>query len=82
MRFKKLILCYNAIFNKYTTNNSALFFKNSDDLIIHLNNIVNKKVNINNIAETLYLQTEKKYKWSLISNKYEILFHDCLKLLR
>lgn len=82
MRFKKLILCYNVIFNKYTTNNSALFFKNSYDLINHLNNIVNKKVNINNIAETLYLQTEKKYKWSLISNKYEILFHDCLKLLR
>lgn len=79
MRFKKPIICYDVIFNRYTTNNKSLFFKTIDDLIGHLVKINMNKLDVKDIAESLYNEAEKNYKWELVSKKYEILFHDCIK---
>lgn len=68
----KPVIAYDAAFNRATTMNKALYFRNHQDLVSLLKNItpVTLEKNSMNMKEIAM----KKYKWELISEKYASLF--------
>jgi glycosyltransferase involved in cell wall biosynthesis len=70
MHYKIPILCYDNIFNNYTTKDKSFYFKNKDQLLLHLNNLdLNPKLSLK-IANDLYLIAQEFYTWKSISSKY------------
>lgn len=74
MSFPLTIISYASIYNKFTTENKALYFNNS----IELSNIVQniELYNLDNIKNDLKEIAYRRYKWSIISEKYKELFNE------
>jgi glycosyltransferase involved in cell wall biosynthesis len=68
------VVAFNVPFNIVTTENEALFFKNSAELIQILNNIIENKINLNNIRNKMYEIAARRYVWEIVTNKYAKLF--------
>ena len=66
------ILSYGIEYNIQTTENSALYFNSTDELV-HLIQITSKK-ELNTIGSELREIAERRYKWSIISEQYSCLF--------
>jgi glycosyltransferase involved in cell wall biosynthesis len=66
------ILCYDINYNDETTENSALYFKSSLDLINLIKSISQEEIKL--IGNRMYDIARNKYKWSIISNQYMELF--------
>lgn len=66
------IYAYGVNYNIETTSNKADYFNSSQDLIQLLKNQCKKTLEIN--GESMRLVSEKRYKWQLISDKYQYLF--------
>lgn len=65
-------LCYDVSYNRATTENSALFFKNSDELIELVQKTeVSKLKTIGKNLETIAIE---RYSWNHIADKYRKLF--------
>jgi glycosyltransferase involved in cell wall biosynthesis len=66
-------LCFDVNYNIETTENAALYFKSSDDLI----NLIKStsKVELKQIGLKMKNIALKRYKWSIISKQYEELFN-------
>lgn len=68
MYFRKAIFAYDCIFNRRTTEDKAIYFKNAEEL--------NKKIRslnpeaLNKVAADMYNIAIKKYRWELVSEKY------------
>jgi glycosyltransferase involved in cell wall biosynthesis len=62
------IFAYDVNFNRYTTDNSCLYFKNEKKLNLLIKNI--DKNLIPRIANKMKLIANQKYKWSKISQQY------------
>lgn len=62
------VLAFDAIFNRVTTNNQAIFFNNSQELVDILKNV--EKLPLKTISKNLKIIADKKYTWKNISNKY------------
>jgi len=65
-------ICYDINYNVETTENSALYFKSSVDLI-NLIKLINQK-EIKQIGGRMKDIARNKYRWSIISNQYMQLF--------
>jgi glycosyltransferase involved in cell wall biosynthesis len=66
------IFAYDVNFNRYTTDNSCLYFKNEKELISLILNF-NKKI-ISKIGIKMKQVANQKYKWSKIGLQYLKLF--------
>lgn len=62
------ILAFDVAYNRYTTNNSALYFKDSDDLIFEISSLKESKMKA--IGTIMKSNAEINYTWSIISQKY------------
>ena len=67
------IISFNVQTNIETTENKALFFNDSNDLILLINEISNDKLKI--LGSQMLGIAQRRYKWDIISNKYAKLFN-------
>ena len=66
------VISYDCIFNRFTTENSAIFFKSSGELSRILKNF--ESIDYKKIGEDLKLIAVKEYKWDKIIDQYTNLF--------
>jgi len=71
MHFEKPIFCYDCNFNRYSTEDKALYFNNSNDIVKILKNFGE---DLNQVAENMMDIANKNYKWSIIGKRYFSLF--------
>lgn len=74
MFLKLPIIAFDCSFNRATTNNNCIYFKNSFDLTDKLKNI--KSLELNKVSELMYNYAYQNYKWDLIALKYQDLFNN------
>ena len=72
MNLELPVISYDINFNRNTTENKSLYFKNEGQLIDILNNLNN--INLIEISKELKLIADKNYNWSKISKQYGKLF--------
>jgi glycosyltransferase involved in cell wall biosynthesis len=73
MYLKLPIIAFDCSFNRATTNNNCIYFENSLDLIIKINNI--NPIKLKEISEQMYNYAYQNYRWELIALKYQDLFN-------
>ena len=69
MHFGKQVYCYDCIYNRYTTENSALYFIDSESL---QSEIAKNKTIINNTS--MKEIATQKYTWTAVSASYENMY--------
>ncbi|GAA4941851.1 DUF1972 domain-containing protein [Algibacter agarivorans] len=77
MASKALIVAHNNEFSKSILEGDAFYFKNKEEVKIHIDTI-DKNQNIGNI-ENCYAKINSKYRWEVINNKYLDLFIKSVK---
>lgn len=70
------VIAFDVQFNRETTENSALFFSDSIELQTLLNNIVNKKIDLDIIRSKMYEIANRRYIWKIITQKYGDVFNE------
>lgn len=68
MHFGKSILAYDCEFNRYTTENRALFFKNAEELtnlITSFNSLLHKKIGL-----AMLEIAQRRYTWNVVAREY------------
>jgi len=73
MNYPLAIVAFDSDFNKYTTENKALYFSNAQDLVKIIKN--NRGYDFTVIRQNLKEIADRRYKWSIISNKYKELLN-------
>jgi len=74
MNLGLVVIAYNVPFNVITTENNALYFSNSFDLELHINNIRENKINLEFIKNKMCEIAKRRYVWDIITEKYANLF--------
>ena len=69
------IFCYDVNYNVETTDNCALYFKSSSELIELME--IKNKISLSEIGEKMKSIAQRRHKWSQISEKYKNLFENC-----
>lgn len=75
MHFGVPILAYDCKYNRYTTDDEAVFFKSADQLAQQLNNLDKEKAA--SVGEKMRLIAEERYTWSKIGQNYFDLLLSC-----
>ena len=70
------ILSYGVSYNRVTTGNRALYFDGLDSLIREINEIYTAK--LKSIGEEMRIIANRRYNWSYIVFKYELLIEEAL----
>lgn len=70
MFFKNPILAFDCIYNRESTENKGLYFKNINDII----KVINSFQDYSHIGNDLYEIAKEKYTWDIIYKKYENIF--------
>ena len=65
------ILAFDCVYNRETTENACLYWKNSEDII---NIMKNKSENFASIAERMKQIGSNEYAWKNIAEKYNSLY--------
>jgi glycosyltransferase involved in cell wall biosynthesis len=76
MFFGLPILAFDCIYNRYTTENQCIYWKDSDELydcIVQLD-----KAQLKCIGKKMKMIADNKYRWNEIILKYETLFKNCV----
>jgi glycosyltransferase involved in cell wall biosynthesis len=70
------LLCavYDVDYNRVTTNNKAIYFKNENELIEIINKFENNQLDTLRIENDLHQIAFSKYRWNLIISKYNEVF--------
>lgn len=71
MHFSKPIYAYDCNFNRFTTDNNAFYFNNSDELLALLND---SSIDINRNSELMKKIAQERYTWEIITRLYEELY--------
>jgi glycosyltransferase involved in cell wall biosynthesis len=69
------VVAFNVPFNIVTTENEALFFSDSKELELILNNILDNKLELNVIRSKMTEIANRRYTWDLVTKKYANLFY-------
>ncbi|OCH58779.1 DUF1972 domain-containing protein [Vibrio splendidus] len=75
MHFGKPILAFDCSFNRYSTEDKALFFSNSSDLLSLLNNNLISKIDGSQMKEI----ASRLYTWPIITRAYEAIYSKEIK---
>jgi len=70
------VIAYSASFNVVTTENSALFFSNSNELNFLLQNIYDDKIDLESIRKKMSEIGNRRYLWKIITEKYANIFNE------
>lgn len=71
------VLCYNVSYNRKTTENSAAYFKDSEDIIQFMKNTYTEKLRL--LADTMKTIANRRYLWEVIATKYDLLIQESLE---
>lgn len=72
------VISFRVSYNRTTTENQAIYFSNTEELIKILQNIsVNELLNI---SKNLKAIANRRYTWNLVAQKYSQLFHEAMAL--
>lgn len=74
MHFAKPVLAFDCAFNRYTTENTALYFRNERDLSEILNNEQMLSEQLQNCALSMKAIACSRYTWKTIAESYEALY--------
>ena len=76
MFYRKPVIAFDCVYNRETTENKALYFKNESEIISFFN-LTESKYNL--VASNMLEIAERRYKWSYIARQYQDLFikHFC-----
>lgn len=66
------VVAFDVDYNKETTENKALYFNSSNDLLELILNL--DEVMLADIAKEMRTISEKRYKWEIVAKQYEALF--------
>lgn len=66
------VICYDVVYNRETTKNRAIYFKDKNDLCVFLENISN--YDLTNLASNMKIVANEEYCWDIIVQKYEELY--------
>lgn len=71
MNLRLPVLAYDCVYNRATTENKALYWKDKEDIINQLNI---DQVQCTEIAAEMYAIAEREYTWKRIAEKYNSLY--------
>ena len=71
------VIAYDVSYNRATTENKALFFKTAEDLRDRIDAASFESLKRN--AEIMKRIAAKRYNWSLIADKYDMLILECIQ---
>jgi len=63
------IIAFDVNFNKYTTENKAIYFKNADDLVDKINSL--EEVTLTKVAHDMKEIADRRYTWKIVAEKYK-----------
>ena len=69
MYLKIPVISYDALFNRVTTNNQAIYFNSADDLLCTINSL--DKIPLFTVAENLKAIADNQYTWKIVARRYE-----------
>ena len=72
------IMVYGVSYNRTTTEGKALYFKSADELVDMIKTV--KFVELKKLGKTMKESADRRYVWSIISEKYEIMLHKVFKI--
>jgi glycosyltransferase involved in cell wall biosynthesis len=72
------VIAFNVSYNRTTTENKALYFSSSEDLISHLNTISESK--LMELRCEMKSIASRRYTWDVISRQYELLIKEALSI--
>jgi glycosyltransferase involved in cell wall biosynthesis len=75
MNLGLLCFVYDVNYNRETTENRALYFKNADELKSLVKDIEEKKININIYKNSLLSIAKRRYTWDQIIGQYKLLLN-------
>jgi glycosyltransferase involved in cell wall biosynthesis len=67
-------ICYSSVFNIFTTENKTLYFHNAYDLVQIIASVSTEKLNV--IRNEMLEIAQRRYKWSIIAEKYSKLLRN------
>ena len=62
------ILAYDGVFNRYTTDNKAIYFSSSAELKKRYLKLTNE--DLENVGQEMFKIAKNEYTWKLIASKY------------
>lgn len=68
MHFGCPVIAFDCNFNRYTTNNKAVYFKTSDHLLSLIKNTTVEEAN--NVSNNMKKISRERYTWEIIANQY------------
>lgn len=68
------IIASDVVYNRATTEDRALYFKNSEDLAEKVRKIVTDPENLTEMRASMKSIADRRYTWKVITNKYESLY--------
>ncbi|EGR4303407.1 TPA: DUF1972 domain-containing protein [Vibrio cholerae] len=72
MHFGKPIFAFDCLFNRYSTNNGAHFFKNASDILYLISTVNQLELEIN--GKKMKDLAIERYTWAVISQSYEEIY--------
>jgi len=72
------IICYGVSYNKTTTEDKALYFKNADDLVKIIEDL--RIEPLKELAAAMKEIAHRRYKWKVIADKYKYLVAEALDI--
>ncbi len=80
MHFGLPVIAFDCVFNRFTTEQKALFFKSSEELILLIRNLSPKKIEA--IGSQMLVLAMKRYTWERIGyNYFKLLLSDTPKAI-
>lgn len=67
-------LVFDVNYNRETTENKALYFKNSLELRFHIEEILKNDLEVSNVKEVMLSIAKRRYTWNTIISQYQLLF--------
>lgn len=71
MFFGKPIIAYDCVYNRESTENRAMYFKDSSDLVLKLGSSAD---DFFSNARSMYEIADRRYRWETIARQYENLY--------
>lgn len=74
------IISFNACYNVTTTEGKALYFSTVEELVSHIKNLTVDA--LDSLSDEMYSIASRRYKWSVITEKYRYLFEEVFSIRR
>jgi glycosyltransferase involved in cell wall biosynthesis len=79
MSLSLFCLVYDVDYNRETTENKALYFSSESDLINQLELVLSGQIDVNHFRAELFDVAQRRYKWSSIISKYNVVFQSLIR---